>query len=82
MPPESQPLRFDFGGDVYEDVALKPGILMVSLAQVSVRYIKSHLEISFRKSLFLVLSPRTLLERPLMFHMLTEIFVCIILQIG
>ena len=41
MPPESRPLRFDFG-DTGDDVALKPGILIVSFDQVSVKNIKSY----------------------------------------
>jgi hypothetical protein len=62
---------------VLETKALKPGRSMSALDQVSMRNIKSILLILLGKSLFIILSPNVLCERPWMFHVLSDILECI-----
>ena len=74
MPPDCQHAFFVSGLAKLELILSNPGMFKSMLFHVSVRNIKSIFEMASTKSLFLVLLPRTMLSRPLMFDVLKEIF--------
>ena len=78
MPPDFRHARLVTGLAVSEIIASNPGMFKHVFVHVSVINMKSILEIESIKSLFLVLSPRTLLNIPLIFQVLNEIPVLIL----
>ena len=72
MPPDCRHACLVAGSAISQAIVSNPGILQHVSVHVSVRNMKSILTIVSRKSLFLDLSPRTLLNKPLIFHVLNE----------
>jgi hypothetical protein len=73
IPPDCRHAFLDLGFAKLELIVSNPGMFMSWLFHVSVRNIKSIFEMASTKSLFLVLSPRTLLISPCIFHVLKVI---------